>query len=173
MSQSGSLNNLTPPPGTTLFLETDDSVQVPPNGGGIIFVLGGDNISTVGNAGTNTVTINAGETPYTVTTTDATPTLIASVTLGMGRCSTISCQFVALEDDSSTAIGGNAFTVGRNAGGGAQLSGGAGGHQSIIENTDGDPEIQFGTSGNDVQIFVVGVAARTYDWKMTVSTLTI
>lgn len=173
MSQSGIIGMLTPPPGTTLFLEGDSGGQVAPNGSGVIFVLGGTNISTVGTPGSNTITINTTQTYYTVTTTDATPTLIASVTIGMGHCSTISCQFVALEDDSSTAIGGTAFTVGRNAGGGAQLSGGAGGHQSVIENTDGDPEIVFGTSGNDVQIFVVGVAARTYDWKMSLSTITV
>lgn len=171
MSQSGSLNNLTPPPGTTLFLEGDQGGQVGPNGGGVIFVLGGDNISTIGSPGTNTITINSGETPYTVTTIDETPTLIATVTVTAGTSINISCNFTAVQADFSTAIGGNGFNVARNNGGGAQLSGGAGGHQSVIENTAGFPGISFGTSGNNVQVFVIGVAATTFDWRMVVSTL--
>lgn len=173
MSQAGSLNQLMPPPGSMLFLEGDTGGAVGPDGSGVIFVVGGTNISTVGSPGSNTITINAGESPNDVTTTDDTPTLIATVTIASGRATNISCNFIALELDSSTAIGGSAFTVARNAGGGAQLSGGAGGHQNIIDNSAGFPEITFGTSGNDVQIFVTGVAATTYDWRMVVSTLTV
>lgn len=173
MSQSGTINKNMPAPGTTLFLQPDIGGNVGPDGSGVIFVLGGTNISTTGNPGTNTITINAGETPYDVTTVDAIPTLIASITIGAGNATNISCNFIAIENDSSTAIGGTAFTVARNAGGGAQLSGGAGGHQNIIDNSGGFPEITFGTAGNDVQIFVTGVAATTYDWRMVVSTLTV
>lgn len=171
MSQAGVLNKNIPAPGTTLYLEGDTGGQVAPNGSGIIFVLGGDNISTIGSPGTNTITINSGETPYTVTTTNATPTLIATIAVTAGTSVTISCNFTAIQDDFSTAIGGNGFNVARNNGGGAQLSGGAGGHQSVIDNSAGFPGISFGVSGNNVEIFVVGVAATTYDWRMVVSTL--
>lgn len=171
MSQAGKLNDLTPPPGTTLFLETEDSVQVPPNGSGVIFVVGGSDIITSGNAGTNTVTINSALTPYDVTTTDDTPTLIATVTVDAGHAKLISCQFLALENVFFSAIGGNSFIVGRNIGLGAVLVGGAGGHQSIVYDSGGFPRITFGTSGSDVQIFVIGVAATTYNWRMLVNTL--
>lgn len=171
MSQAGSLNQLMPAPGTTLFLEGDVGGQVGPNGGGIIFVVGGDNISTVGNPGTNTITINSGEVAYTVTTTNATPTLIATIPVAPSTSSTISCNFTAIQDDFSTAIGGNGFNVAYNSGGGAALSGGFG-HQSVIDNSGGFPGISFGVSGNNVQIFVEGVAATTYNWRMIVSTLT-
>lgn len=173
MSQAGSINQLMPAPGTTLFLEGDLGGQVGPNGGGVIFVVGGTNISTVGDPGTNTITINSGETPYDVTTTNATPTLIATITVANGTASTITCQFIALQNTFASTIGGTAFTVARNAGAGAILAGGAGGHQSIIDDSGGFPGISFGTSGNDVEIFVTGVAATTYDWRMVVSTTTI
>lgn len=173
MSQAGSVNQLMPPPGTTLFLEGDVGGSVGPDGGGVIFVVGGTNISTIGNPGTNTITINAGETPYDVTTVDATPTLIATVTVAAGTASNINCSFIALQDTFATTIGGTAFTVARNVGAGAVLAGGAGGHQNIIDDSAGFPEITFGVSGNDVEIFVTGVAATTYDWRMLVSMLTI
>lgn len=173
MSQAGSVNQLMPPPGTTLFLEGDLGGPVAPDGGGIIFVVGGTNISTIGTPGSNTITINAGETPNDVTTVDATPTLIATVTIAAGTAKNISCTFIAIQNTFATSIGGTAFNVARNVGVGAVLAGGAGGHQNIIDDSAGFPEITFGVSGNDVEIFVTGVAATTYDWRMLVSTLTI
>jgi len=172
MSQAGSVNQLMPPPGTMLFLEGDVGGSVGPDGGGIIFVVGGTNISTIGNPGTNTITINAGETPYDVTTVDATPTLIAAVTVAVGTAVNIDCNFVAIQDTFATAIGGSAFNVARNVGAGAVLAGGAGGHQNLIDDSGAFPAISFVVSGNDVEIFVIGVAATTYDWRMVVSTLT-
>ena len=173
MSQSGALNNLTPAPGTTLFLEADDGAQVPPNAGGVIFVVGGTNISTEGDVGTNTITINAGETPLDVTTVDATPTLIAFATIAAGSAVNVSCTFIAIQDTFASAIGGSAFSIVRNAGVGAVLVGGAGGHQNIIDDSNGFPGIDFAVLGNDIQIFVTGVAATTYNWRIVVSELTI
>lgn len=173
MSQAGSVNQLIPPPGTMLFLEGDLGGPVAPDGGGVIFVVGGTNISTIGTPGSNTITINAGETPYDVTTTNAVPTLIATITIANGTATNIACSFIAIQDTFATTIGGTAFTVARNAGAGAILAGGAGGHQNVIDDSAGFPEITFVTSVNDVEIFVTGVAATTYDWRMSVSTFTV
>lgn len=170
MSQSGKLNDLTPPPGTTLFLEGDSGGQVAPDGSGTIFVIGGPNVEVVGTPLNNTLTINADGPSATIQTVDATPTLIASVTIDAGFAYMITTSFVALEDDQSTALGGTAFTVARNAGGGAQLSGG--GHQNIITNTPGNPEVTFATAANTVQIFVTGAAATILDWRVYIKFIT-
>lgn len=169
MSQSGKLNDLTPPPGTTLFLEGDVGGQVAPDGSGTIFVIGGDDVTTVGNLSPNTLTIFVDGTEATVQTTDATPTLIATVAIPSGLAIVINMSFVALENDLSTALGGNAFAVARNAGGGAQLSGGV--HQSIIGNTPGIPQITVAANAGNVDIFVTGAAATVLNWRMFIKTL--
>jgi hypothetical protein len=66
MSQAGiaTTKNIPPPPGSITDLQGQDSVTVPPNGAGIIFVhgavvaAGSTPFTTTGNAGTNTETWN-------------------------------------------------------------------------------------------------------------------
>lgn len=170
MSQAGILNRNVPTPGEILFIEGDSGGPVAPNGSDVIFLVGGPNVTVDGNPGTHTLTINAGGISYTATTTDATPTLIALVGVLADSSVTINCNFTAIQDDASTAIGGTAFIVGRNDGT-AHLVGGTGGHQSVIDNSSGFPGVSFGVSGSDIEIFVIGVAATTYNWRMLVSTL--
>ena len=66
--------------GTVKFLQGNSGGPVGPNGANIIFIPGGVNITTIGNAGTNTVTIYGNiltyksiddlDSPYTVAATD-------------------------------------------------------------------------------------------------------
>ena len=167
MSQSGSLNTSGIMPSELLFLEGDVGGLVGPTAN-TIFIVGGPNVEVVGNPGTSTLTINTDGTEATVQTVNAIPTSIALVTVAAGFAATITLSFVALQDTFASGLGGTAFTVARNAGGGAILAGG--GHQNIITDTPGNPEITFGVVGNDVQIFVTGAAATILDWRMFIRT---
>jgi hypothetical protein len=161
---------LTPPPGTTLFIEGNEGGQVGPDGTGTIYLIGLENVTISGDPGTNTLEVSTDGEEATVTTNDATPTIIASVEISSGFANMISCQFVAVEEDVSVACGGNAFTVARNAGGGAQLSGGS--HQSIVSNVaNPGTGVSFQESGNNIDIYVTGAVATTLNWRMFIKSL--
>jgi hypothetical protein len=87
MSQAGILNigDIPPPPGSVTDLEGNDSVVVPPNGAGVIHLLGAGSITTSGNAGTSTETISlTGLTAHNILIGEGTTTigLIAPSTAG-------------------------------------------------------------------------------------------
>lgn len=164
MSQSGYLSRAGGGSTVVLMLQGDTGGSVSPNGGGTIFLLGGDNVSVDGNPGANTLTINVNGAEATVQTTDATPTLLYSFTLNASEAAVVTVTLVAAQDDYSSAIGGTGLaTVRRAAAGGAIIAGGP--HSNLIEDSGGLPEVDFQANGNDIEILVTGVAATTYNWR--------
>lgn len=162
MSQSGILS-VGGSPAVVLNLEGDTGGPVGPSGN-IIFIEGGPGISVAGNPATSTLTINSLGTEATVQTTDATPTLLYSLTLSASQAALVTVTVVAPQDDYSSSIGGTALAnVRRAAAGGAVVAGGP--HSNLINDTGGTPEVTFSASGNDIEIYVTGVGATTYNWR--------
>jgi len=162
MSQSGLLN-LSGSVSVVLMLTGDTGGAVSPTGNNIN-VIGGPGISVDGDPGTSTLTINSLGTEATVQTTDATPTLLYAVTLSASQSALLSVTIIAPQDDFSSSIGGTGLaTVRRAAAGGAVVCGGP--HSNLIEDSGGVPEIDFVANGNDIEIYVTGVAATTYNWR--------
>jgi hypothetical protein len=133
MSQAGVVNigAIPPPPGSVTNLESQDSVIIPPNGAGIIFVNGNgvvsSGISLAGNLFTtgsgNTLTINftqaqfmtnytqvlIGASPYTVLATDYYISCVSSggaITIKLPNAPTTNRLFI-IKDNSGNASGSN------------------------------------------------------------------
>jgi hypothetical protein len=165
MSQSGYLS-ASGAGGTDLLTLTGDSGGVinPDLAGNINIIGGGDNVTVVGTAGNNTLTINVNGVEDTVQTVDATPTLLETITLSASEAVLIEVTTCAAQDDYATAIGGIVLQVARRAaaGGAALVSVPSG---TLSHDTAGNPEITFVANGNDIEIYVTGVAATTYNWR--------
>ena len=162
MSQSGILN-LSGSSSVVLTLTGDSGGAVGPTGNNIN-IVGGPGIDVVGNPGTSTLTVNSLGEEATVTTTDATPTVLYSFTLNASEAALVTVTVIAAQDDYSSAIGGTGLaTVRRAAAGGAVIAGGP--HSNLIEDSGNMPEIDFNANGNDIEVLVTGVAATTYNWR--------
>jgi len=162
MSQSGILN-VAGGTAVVLFLTGDTGGAVGPTANNIN-IVGGSGITVAGTPGTSTLTINSLGTEATVTTTDATPTVIFTQTLAASEAAYMEVRIIAAEADYSSAIGGGfSSTIRRAAAGGAACAGGP--HGNILEDTAGMPDVDFNATGNDIQVLVTGVAATTYNWR--------
>jgi hypothetical protein len=170
MSQSGSFGSGSGPTDGILTLTGDTGGAVSPDGGGNIDIVGGPAVTVVGDPGTFTLTINvAGAAEATVTTTDATPTLLYALPLLASQAVEIEVSIIAGQSDYSTAIGGKFSSVGRRAAmGGAVVCGSPQGN--LMYDSAGNPTVTFTASGNNINISVTGVAATTYNWRGVIRT---
>lgn len=166
MSQSGALSAAGGGGTDLLELTGDTGGVVSPDINGNINIVGQSGIITVaGNPGTNTLTINVdGNSQVSVQTTDATPTLLASVTIAANESATVSISVIAPQSTYASTIGGNLTVVARNDGGGTTIVGNQG---NLLFDSAGAPAMTFSGSGTNLNIYVTGVAATTYDWLAT------
>lgn len=166
MSQSGSLSAAGGGGIDLLELTGDTGGVVNPDVNGNINIVGQSGVITVaGNPGTNTLTINIdGTSQFSVQTTDATPTLLATVPVAANEAVTVSISVIAPQSTYATAIGGNLTVVARNSGGGTTIVGNQG---NLLFDSGGAPAMTFAGAGTNLNIYVTGVGAMTYDWLAT------
>ncbi len=99
----------------------------------------------------------------TVTTTDATQTVIDSFTLDDDTCCLVRVTVVATESGGGNRGATEQIALVYRDGGGATLEGGA----VIVfeEYSNGSWAVDITVSSNDVRVSVTGVAATTIAWK--------
>jgi hypothetical protein len=116
--------------------------------------------------GPNTLNIDVDDAAeYTVQTTDATPTTLASIAVTTSQSLTIAGEIIGAKSDYSAAIGGNFLGTARRAGGGLTLVGAP--IINLNEDSGGSPDFNVVVSGNNLIVQVTGEAATTYNWKAT------
>lgn len=156
--------------GLVLALEGDNAVVVGPDGGGIIYIVGGPGVVVDGNAGTHTLTINTLGSEYTLTTNDGAPHTIATIAVPVNSGIFFTVNVIATENAYGDIYGGVFYQVARNAGAGAVVD--ALPVSQTVKDFAGDPDITFtGVAGN-IEIAVVGIAATTINWKVFINTVT-
>lgn len=112
-----------------------------------------------------------GGTSFMVTTTDATPTALATFAIPTNQAITLIAEIIGAKADYSAAIGGEATATARRAAGALAMVG-----SPIIDlNTDsgGAPDFNVVVSSNNLVLQVTGEAATTYNWKALVRTVTV
>ena len=163
MSQAGLLN-IAGGSSVVLTLTGDSGGAVGPTGNNINIVGGGENVNVVGTPGTSTLTINVNGVEETVQTTNAVPTLLETITMSASEAALVEVTACAAQDNFATAIGGTVSQVIRRAAaGGAVLVSVPSG--TLSHDTAGNPTITFVANGNDIEVYVTGVAATTYNWR--------
>lgn len=99
----------------------------------------------------------------TVTTTDATQTILDSFTLADDTCCLVRVTLVATEDGGGNRGGTEKIALVYRNGGGATIEG------SVVivfeEFSNGSWAFDITVSGDDVRTMVTGVAATTITWK--------
>ena len=170
MSQSGSLSAAGGGGIDLLELTGDTGGVVHPDVNGNINIIGGTGVTVDGDPGTNTLTVTInGVAQATVTTTDATPTLLYAVPVASNEAVEISINIIAPQSTYATAIGGRLTAIARNAGAGAIIVGAPQGN--LIYDSSGSPAVTFVASVGNVNINVTGVAATTYNWSATIQVI--
>lgn len=166
MSQSGALSSAGGGGTDLLELTGDLGGVVMPDINGNINIIGQSGVITVaGNPGTHTLTIEVdGTSQISVQTTDATPTLLTAVALAANESVTISISIIAPQSTYASTIGGNLTVVARNSGAGATIVGNQG---NLLYDSAGAPAVTYMGSGTNVNIYVTGVAATTFNWLAT------
>lgn len=166
MSQSGALSAAGGGGTDLLELTGDTGGIVHPDINGNINIIGQSGAITVtGNPGTHTLTIEVdGTSQVSVQTTDATPTLLTSVALAANESVTVSISIIAPQSTYASTIGGNLTVVARNSGAGATIVGNQG---NLLYDSAGAPAVTYMGSGTNVNIYVTGVAATTFNWLAT------
>lgn len=159
--------------GPILTLTADNAVAVSPTLGGTIFVSGSPNnlITTVGNNGTNTITVELDNTvSLTATTNNAVPTNVVGSNIPVVLDDAVFINVsVICSDNTSTAVrAANGFVCAVRNGGGPSLG------TPVMNYTDNGmvgffPTVRFTLSGNDVVTVITGVAATTIDWRINLS----
>lgn len=165
MSQSGVMSNGGSGPGVLTFLEGDSGGPVAPNGSNIIFVLGGSGLTTVGNPGSSTITINEdGALEGSATTVGAVTANIITLALGATPATYILEARVAAFESSNPA-GGGVWALGTFITNGIT--------STLIASDSSDTffsaplataAVDWIASGNNAILRVTGVALLTINW---------
>lgn len=170
MSQSGALSAAGGGGIDLLELTGDTGGVVHPDINGNINIIGGTGVTVDGDPGTNTLTINInGTSEATVTTTDATPTLLAAIPVASNEAAEIEVSVIAPQSTYASAIGGKLTCIARNAGAGAIVVGAPQGN--LIYDSAGAPALTFVASGSNININVTGVAATTFNWLAAIKVI--
>jgi hypothetical protein len=175
MSQAGSLDPSGSNPSIPTSFETQDGTAVPV---GNIIIFEGDStnvdddngIRVIKGAAANEVLVQLTNTNFAqVTTTDATPTTIATISLGgdegtyIVRDGFISCYNVTDQLSAAYSFEGCARTDGSS----GFLIGNSTNPENVYEDTGmEDCEINISISGNDLIVQVTGLASKTINWEM-------
>lgn len=134
----------------------------------------GSGIMVVGNPGTNTLTItDANESLHTVTTMDATPTVLFSQLLGNSTGFFMFAEIIAEGATFLSVLCATASASGRvNAGGVAELAGPP--NINVVHNSGtGNPTVDINFSGTTLRLMVTGEAGITYNWTARVNQIAI
>lgn len=128
--------------------ETDSTKVLQPDGsGGVAFQPGGGVVSTV-------------------TTTDATVTTLATITIADDTVVKIEVDAVARRTDAAARAGyRRAVLVFREAAGSATIQGPV--DSDFTRESTGAWNLTIDVTGNDARIRVTGVASQTINWKST------
>jgi len=104
---------------------------------------------------------------YGVTTSDATITQIAAITLDTNTMVSVEARVSGFIDDYSASLTGFIrYTARRVAGGAIETSAPI---IDVQEDSSGSPTVDADVSGNDVRILVQGIAAENWVWVATVN----
>ena len=144
---------------------------VGPNSGGNINLVGSGLISVAGNSASNTLTISlTGSGSNKVTTTDDTPTPIITIAVPDGRTVIVDAIIAATSSTGDDSLGGTVtVTVLRSTGGDVALVG----VPNINSNTTSTADLQAtaDVGSESVIIYVIGVAAETWNWSATYNSI--
>lgn len=156
------------PPGAAVqTLTGNDLIAVGPDGLNNIDLVGVGNLS-VTNTAANTLSItDINDTKYEVTTNDANPTLIHSIPVAVDQAITVTATFVGARDDFSAALWGELIYGAKRAGGAASGVTAIPTTTAIGQDSTGGATIGAAVIGNDLVLFVTGVAAQTWNWTAT------
>lgn len=173
MSQAGIINTTvgpSPPTVATSYVTDVNSPAIPALN--ILNVIGGDTsdsdnfgIRTDGSSGSNTLTVQlTNRVRGNVTTTNATPTTIATLVLSATPGVYEINGSVAAFDVTDTAGASYSFTSGIRSTGALAIEIGTQFSTNFEELAMETADINVTVSGNSILIQVIGIAAKTIDW---------
>jgi len=129
-------------------------------------ILGSGNIEISGGGG------GSGPTPYTATTTDGTATALATITTSDNTAYFLTVKIIAKRTDSSGDYGAWVLRgVAATTSGSPVDIGNL--YEEVIVKTDPNLYVEVLSSSSGIQVMVTGVAAKTFNWKATVETISV
>ena len=173
MSQAGIINTQSSPPtpGTVLFLQGNDAVNVGPNGAGVIFtpaddtIANNDNGIVTQNTAANTESILlTNRIAVTGTTVGATTTTVSLFTPSTDIVFRFTATIVGRDTGNGLASGGEILGLGKNV---AAVTSIVSSNDAFDDEDSGQGGINWDitTDGTNILASFTGVVARTINWK--------